>query len=98
MRRQRLRADQWRITWQDHNDLGIPNRSPGDLHGVPGTMLRLLQHGLRAGRFHDCHNLLSLMPHHDDCFLRAQRSARPQNLLDQGAATRPVEHLCQAGL
>src|ERR1700736_4847517 len=30
-RAQRLGADQWRITWQDHNDLGIPNRSAGDL-------------------------------------------------------------------
>jgi hypothetical protein len=68
-RAQRLCAHQWSIAWHHHDNLGIAYRSTSDLHGVPGSVLRLLQDGRRAAGFYHGHDLLGLMAHNDYCFL-----------------------------
>jgi hypothetical protein len=65
-RTQRLGAHQWSIAWHHHDNLGIAERSTGDLHGVAGSVLRLLQDSSRVAGFYHGHDLLGLMTHNDD--------------------------------
>ena len=62
-----------------------------------GAMLRLLQHGFGAGGLDHCGHLFRLVPDDDDGFLGSQRRTGAQNLFDQRAAARTVQHLREAG-
>lgn len=87
---QGFRPNQWRIARHHQSNLGSAQRSAGNLDGVPSAVLRLLKHAFRGEGFNHRSDLLGLVPHHDHRLLRSQRSARPDDVFDQRATTRPM--------
>jgi hypothetical protein len=95
---QRLGANQRCIAGQHDDQLGPAQRSARYLHGVPSTVLRLLQHDCSPGGLDDSQDLLGLMPHHDNCLFRAQRGAGAKDLFNQRPPARAVQHFREARL
>lgn len=57
---------------------------------MAGTVLRLLQHRLRAKGFNHRRDLFRLMPHDDNRLFRAQWRTRPDDMFNERPSARAV--------
>jgi len=97
-RRKRLAAQQRSVSRHHERELcALANRTPRNLHGMPGSMLRFLQNHLRAKIFCDGAHLVRLMPHHHQKLRGLQRQASADHMLDQRASARAMQHLRKLG-
>ncbi len=91
-RAQGFGADERSVAWQDHNKLGPAQGAARHLHGVSGSVLRVLQDAFGIPGFDDSHDLFGLMPYDDNRLFRSEWGASAQHVLDQRAASGAVQH------
>src|SRR5437879_12909694 len=95
---QSIRTYEGGVARQHNRKPRSPQGAFGDLHGVTGAVLRLLQYGERSARLDNRGDLFGLVPDYDHSFPRLQRFTCAYDLFDERPTTGPVQHFRQAGL
>jgi len=95
-RLQSFRANERRVARQHQGEFRASERALGDLHGVAGAILRLLQDSRGPERLDHPSHVFRLMPHDDDSFPRLERFTRAHDLFHKGPPTGAVQYFGEA--
>ena len=90
-------ANERSVARQHQREFGASEGALGDLHGVAGTVLGLLQDGRGPERLDHASHLFRLMPHDNDRFAGLERFTGAHDLFHQRAPTGAVQDFGQAG-